>query len=265
VARTARLADLRRRGVRGGIIAPHRAMAGLRVPRARVLASALLGVGGTVAVFLALNPLAEWWARLYEALAGPLGLDGGVGIRTTSVLGLQTLQTPFFLAEAAQPGPAEWLRVAIITGVVLLATFLLPQRWTPLRYFLRFAGLLQVITLAWFALAPAGSFPHTVSSYTGGLLGAGQVVLVLLPLVLTFTWYLFDIAWARKLLLAGMLLGHLAVFIPLQVMVHAWLLVRGSLLLLPPLFLLFGILAQVLVFVAFYGWGMSWPAARRQE
>lgn len=263
--RSARLADLRQRGARGGIIAPHRAMAGLQVPPARIWTAAVIGVGGALGMFAALNPLAEWWARLFEALTVPLGLAGAVGTNGTSVLGLHTLQTPFFLVEAPLPDPGALLRVAIITAVVLAVTFLLPQRWTPLRYFLRFAAFLQVIALAWFWLAPPGSFPHTLPSYTTGLLAAGQVVLVLVPLVLTFTWYLFDIAWGRKLLLTVLLLGHLAVFIPLQVAIHAWLLVHGSLLLMLPLFLLFGILAQVLVFVAFYGWGMSWPAVGRAQ
>lgn len=262
--RAARLADLKARGVRGGIIPAHRAMAGLAITRRTILMAALLGLGSAAAVFASLNPLAELWARGFEALVGPLGLPGGVGTRIASVLGLATIQTPYLLAEAGPPSQATWRLVALVAGAVLLLSVVLPQRFTPLRYFLRFAVALQGISLGYFALAPAGSFPYTLESYTGGLLAAGQVVLLLLPVILGFTFYLFDISWTRKLLLTILLIGHLAVLIPLQVAAHAWLISRGSLLLLPVLFLLFGILVQVMVFVAFYGWGMSWPPPARR-
>lgn len=249
--------------MRGGIIPRHRAMAGLAIPRSTIAAAAALGLGGAALMLAALNPLAELWARFAEAVLGPLGLAGGVGTLQTRLLGGWVLDTPYYLVEAPEPGPAAWRLAAAITATAVLATFLLPARFTPLRYFVRFLALVQGTSLAFFALAPAGSFPYTLSSYTGGLLGAGQVVLVLLPVVLAFTFYLFDIRWSQKVGLTLMLLAHLAVLIPLQVTVHAWLVARASLVVLPPLFLFFGLLVQVMVFVAFYGWGMSWRPAGR--
>lgn len=261
--REARLADLRRRGVRGGIIPRHRAMAGLRIPRRRLATAALLALAAAAGVFAALGPLAELWARTFEALLGPLGIPGGVGARFTTFPGGFTLPTPYLTAEAGDPSPLTWRIVAVVTAGLVLASLALPERFTPLRYFLRFLALLQAVSLAYFGLAPAGGFPYTLPAYTGGLLAAAQVVLVLLPVVLGGTFYVFDMGWGRKVLLTLLLLGHLAVFIPLQVLVHGWLILHGSLLLLPPLFLVFGLLLHVMVFVAFYGWGMSWPAARR--
>ena len=46
---------------------------------------------------------------------------------------------------------------------------------------------------------------------------------------------------------------------------HVWLIHQGSLLLQPVLFLVFGLLVEILVLVAFYGWGMSWPAQGTPE
>ena len=54
------------------------------------------------------------------------------------------------------------------------------------------------------------------------------------------------------------ILVHLAVFVPLQVLVHIWLVLHGTALLMPVLFLVFGLLLDVLVFVSFYGWALSW-------
>jgi hypothetical protein len=48
------------------------------------------------------------------------------------------------------------------------------------------------------------------------------------------------------------------VLLPLQAAVHAWIIHRGSFLTLPVLFFLFGPLLDVFVYVALYGWGMSW-------
>ncbi|MFN2324289.1 MAG: hypothetical protein ABR551_00225 [Gemmatimonadales bacterium] len=261
--RETRLADLRRRGVRGGIIPRHRAMVGVAIPRRRMLTATTVALAIATAMFFALSPLAELWARLFEALVGPVGIAGGIGERHTTFFGVHSLPTPHFGAVAGDPSVTTWRVVAVITAVLVLLSLVLPQRFTPLRYFLRFLALLQTVSLAYFALAPAGSFPYTLASYTGGLLAAAQVVLVLLPLLLGFTYYVFDISWGRKLLLTALLLGHLALFIPLQVTIHAWLIVQGSLLVLPPLFLVFGLLLHVMIFVSFYGWGMSWPAARR--
>lgn len=235
-------------------------MRGMAIPRPRILLAILVGIGGAVAVVAGLNPLAEWWARSFEALAGPLGMSGGVGMQGTTILGLHTLHTPYYLLEAGPPDPAMLQLVAVVAGALLLVSLVLPHRFIPLRYFLRFLVLLQGISIGYFALAPAGSFPYTLPSYLAGLVSMGQVVLVLLPLILAVTYFLFDISWARKLLLMVLLLGHVAVMIPLQATVHAWLIARGSFLLLPPLFLAFGILVHVLIFVAFYGWGMSWPS-----
>lgn len=237
-------------------------MLGMAIPRSTIGLAAILGVGGAAAMVAALNPLAELWARIFEALASPLGMPGGVAMQGTSILGLHTLQTPFYLLQASPPSELMLRNVAIVAAILLLVTLVIPQRFVPLRYFVRFLILLQGISLGYFALAPAGAFPYALPSYVAGLVGMGQVVLVLVPPILAVTYYLFDISWARKLLLSVLLLGHLAVMIPLQATVHGWLIARGSLLFLPPLFLVFGILVHVLVFVAFYGWGMSWPSTR---
>jgi len=99
--------------------------------------------------------------------------------------------------------------------------------------------------------------------YTLGFLQAGCAVLVLVPLVLGLTFYPFDIAVWRKVLLTAMVVGHMAVLLPLQVALHSYVVYHLSLLALPTMFFLWGLLIEVFVFVAFYGWGMSWPDAAR--
>lgn len=262
--RETRLADLRRRGVRGGVIAPHRAMVGLSIPRRRVAAAAITALAGSLAVGLLLQPWAEIWARLFEMLQPRLGLSGEVALRYQELWGWRVLVTPYYTTPAHWPDWLDWRITAGVAGAVAIISFLLPRRLLPLRYFLRFLVLLQAISLGYFALAPEGSFPYSLPDYSSGLLAAGQSMLVLLPLILGFTFYLFDISWPKKIALTILLVGHLGVLLPLQLTIHTWIIARGSLLLMPPLFLVFGLLVQVLVFVAFYGWGMSWQPSKRE-
>ncbi|HET9274661.1 MAG TPA: hypothetical protein VFN96_01185, partial [Gemmatimonadales bacterium] len=87
---------------------------------------------------------------------------------------------------------------------------------------------------------------------------AGLVVMALVPVLLGFTLHVFDLPLWKKAFLTLALLVHLAVFLPLQGLVHAWLVLHGTALVMPVLFLAFGLLMDVLIFVAFYGWALSW-------
>jgi hypothetical protein len=118
-------------------------------------------------------------------------------------------------------------------------------------------ALVQLVSLGWFAFNDP-PFLYPLPGYTGGLLSVGMAVLVLVPIVLGFTFYIFDHSLGQQLLLSLLVLVHLAVFIPLQVLVHATAVHYFSALVQPTLFFIFGMLAQVLVFVGFYGWAMSW-------
>jgi hypothetical protein len=135
---------------------------------------------------------------------------------------------------------------------------LLSERWIPLRYFLRLLAFLQGTAIAFFAIAP-GAFPYRLQDHVFLLLAAGLVVMGLVPLVLSLTLHVFDLALWRKVLVTLALLVHLSVFLPLQVLVHVGLVLEGSALVMPVLFLVFGLLLDVLILVAFYGWALSWP------
>jgi hypothetical protein len=92
------------------------------------------------------------------------------------------------------------------------------------------------------------------------LLGATLIGVV--PLVFGLTFYVIDVSWSRKVGLTVLVMAHLAVLVPLQYALQAALIVHGSLIVLPLLFILFGLLPEIMVLIAWYGWGMSWPSAR---
>ena len=255
--RARRLEALRVRGVRGGVIAPHRSMVGLPWTVWRLATTLGLALGGFALVLAALPRLGAFWQLLFERVRDVTGLDAPLGDQQFSLPGNIHFTLPFIAAITPQPDlRALWIAGGV-SAVAVLASFLLPERFTPLRYFLRLLALLQGSAILFFAVSPE-PFPYRLVDHVFVLESAGLVVMGLVPLVLGFTLHVFDLALWKKLLLTVAILAHLAVFVPLQVLVHIWLVVHGTAVVMPVLFLVFGLLLDIVVFVSFYGWALSW-------
>lgn len=251
-----RIDALSDRGFRGGRIAPHRAMIGLEVSRWLVIDLLVLPLIFAVTVFVLLEPLMQFWRLMLDTLRGPLGLPGVVATQVVDV-GPFAVAVPFFTAESVWPTALDLQSGWITTALLAVFGVLLRGRALPLGYLLRAIAVVQLTAQVWFTFA-APPFSYTMSQYISGLLVCGVVILLLAPFLVGFTFFIFDFSLWQKLLLATMLLVHLAVLLPLQAAVHGFLIYRGSLLAMPILFLVFGVLLDVFVYVALYGWGMSW-------
>ena len=259
-----RITALRVRGHQGGVIAPHRAMVGLRWTSWRFLTTLLLTAGGFAGFLLSLPWLGLAWQRVFFWVRDYLALSAPIGSQTLTLPGNLSFTLP--LVASASPLPDE--RVLWIAGIAcaaaLLLSFLLPRRFTPLRYFLRLLVVVQLTAIAFFVFSP-DPFPYRLEDHVFILLIAGLVVMGLVPLLLGLTLHVFDLPFWKKLLLTGLILAHLAVFVPLNVLVHAWLVLHGTAVVMPVLFLVFGLLLDVFVFVAFYGWALSWRGSERRD
>lgn len=254
-----RIDVLRDRGFRGGRIAPHRSMIGLEISRWLTIDLVVLPLMFALAVFVALDPLMDAWRWAFEALRVPLGLPGVVATRVVEV-GPVAVAIPFYTAESFWPAAVDLRSGWILVAALAIPGALLRGRYTPLAYFLRALAVIQLTAQVWFSFAEP-PFSYALSQYVAGLLVCGVVILLLSPILVAFTYFIFDFPLWQKLALATMLLLHLAVFLPLQAAVHAYVVYRGSLLAMPMLFLVFGVLLDVFVYVALYGWGMSWRSA----
>ena len=255
--RARRLEAMRVRGVRGGVITPHRSMVGLPWTAVRLLTTLLLSLGGLLLLYVSLPGLGRFWQEIFERTRDFLGLRVPLGDQLWTMPGGLEFTLPVLAVMTPLPGTREIWIAALVALLVFAVSFLLPARFTPLRYFLRLLALVEGSAIAFFAFS-SESFPYRLQDHVFILLSAGLVVMALVPLVLGLTLHVFDLAFWKKLLLTLAILAHLAVFIPLQVLVHIWLVLHGSAVLMPVLFLVFGLLLDVLVFVAFYGWALSW-------
>ena len=252
-----RLDALRFRGVRGGVIPPHRAMAGLPWTLRQFLSTLSL-TAGVFALFLGALPwIGDLWRFIFARSRDFLGgLDLPLGEQALSLPAGLEIVLPLLAVTTPQPGAAELWTAGIAAAVVFLLSFALADRFMPARYFLRLLAILQASAVIFFAFS-GEPFPYQLQDHVYLLLTAGLVVMGLAPLVLGLTLHLFDIALWKKLLLTLAVLAHLAVFLPLKAMVHVWLVLHGTAVVMPVLFLVFGLLMDVMILVAFYGWILS--------
>ncbi len=255
--RARRIEALRVRGVGGGVIAPHRAMVGLPWTMWRFVVNLLLSLGGFALVVGSLPRLARFWEIVFERARAFTGINAALDFQQVSLPGKLGFGLPFLAAVTPQPGPAALWIGGVGAGLVVVLSFLLPQCLLPWRYFLRLIAALQVSSLAFFAVS-ADPFPYRLVDHVVALETGGLVVMGLVPLVLGLTLHVFDLALWKKILLTLAILTHLAIFIPLQAMVHIWLVLHATALVMPVLFFGFGLVLDVLIFVAFYGWALSW-------
>jgi len=262
--RARRIESVRIRGVKGGVIAPHRSMVGLPWTIWRLVTTLILSLGGLAALLAALPYVGGFWGAVFERARDFLGIHAPLGDQLFSLPGGITFALPVLAVPTPLPDSLVLSIAGIVCAVVLVGSFALPERFTPLRYLLRFLVVLQGSAILFFAVS-RDPFPYRLQDHVFILLTAGLVVMGLVPLVLGFTLHLFDLAFWKKLLLTLAILIHLAVWIPLQAVAHLWLILHGTALLMPVLFLTGGLLLDVLIFVAFYGWALSWRGEQERR
>jgi len=236
----------------------------LPAPARRLGWSLTFGLAGS-AGFLALLPaMGDFWTVLFEQGHRLLGLPGAVERRGFAVLDGIEFAIPTLALEGTVPTDSTLGITAAITALLIAISLLFRDRWIPLAYFLRAVAIVQLTSVAYFAWFGA-AFPYRLPEYVVGLLTAGLFLMGLVPLLLGLTFYFLDVSPIRKVGLTVAVLGHLALLLPLQAMLHASLITVLTIVVMPLLFLLFGFLLDVMVLVAFYGWAMSWPSSLFRE
>jgi hypothetical protein len=253
--------DLRHRGWRGGLITPHRAFANLHFG-ARDLAVSVISVATiTAGWLLALRFVGEFWFVIFRFWHHALGLEGSVA-RAPQHWGPIHFNIPtVVLLSAGPPDVYSWWITAAITFLVLWISFGIPEEHLPWVYLPRFLVIVHGTAVLYFAYE-AAKFPHDLPSDTVGMLYFGTIFVSLLPLILGFSYFLFDFKLTQKVGLTLGIMAYLVIFLPFQYMLHAWI-IHKSVLFMPVLYFVFGPFLDVLIFVSLYSWGMSWRS--RQE
>ncbi|PYY09606.1 MAG: hypothetical protein DMG61_22775 [Acidobacteria bacterium] len=253
----AQIYDIRRRGWRGGIITPHRAFARLLFTAREfwITLGSVLSI--SAAWLLSLRYVGELWFHVFRFWHRMLGLEGSVA-RAPQHWGPIQFSVPTVLISAGPPDAVTWWTTAAVTLLILWTTFGIPEEQLPFVYLLRFLVIIQGTALAYFAVA-AAKFPHDLPSYIVGMLHFGTIFITLLPLILGFSYFLFDFRLPQKIGLTVGIMAYLVIFLPFQYMLHVWI-IHNSILFMPMLYFVFGPFLDVLIFVSLYSWGMSWQS-----
>src|SRR5205807_5281285 len=255
------LQTLRHQGWRGGTISPHRAFARLQIGLKEISICACLVYGLSFGWIKALPLVGNFWGRIFAYWAKALNLEGSLAMAPQHWGSHIHFSLPFLNMSAGAADPQTWWISAVATLGVFAATYLIPDEHTPWMYLLRFLVLIQGTALVYFVFA-AARFPHDLPSYTISMLFFGSILTGLIPLILGFTYFLFDFSLFKKLMLSLACMGYLTLFIPFQYMLQVYIL-HKSILYMPLLYFAFGPFLDVLIFVSLYSWGMSWKSKNK--
>jgi len=249
---------LRDRGWRGGLITPHRAFVRLRLGPLRVVESVGLALAGS-AVWLTLLPrVGRFWGRIFAFWGARLGLGSDVLLIPQGWGRHIHFVLPCFAMAAGPASGTAWWTTTGFTVLAFVATFFLSEEALPWAYLIRGFCFLQATALVYFAVASA-RFPHDLPGYTVSMLVFSSILIGLVPILYSFTYYLLNFSVWQKILLTAITMLHLVLFVPQQYMLQVYLL-RGSILFMPLLYFVFGPFLDILAFIGFYSWGMSWKS-----
>ncbi len=249
---------LRYRNQSGLLIRRHRALRRLDFRSASVFHPLLLLLLGYLLLIAGAAAISEFWAVTLRFWMPRLGLAGTVELQPTSLLGAIPFALPTPLIEARAPDDATLQSIAWTAGGAMVASFFgLRRDRLPLAYFVWAVAIIQLIACLFFVASPS-PFPHALAKHVADGFGAVAALLLLAPLLLSFSYYAFDHGLLKKASGTAVILLGLILVVPYQYLAHVVLIQHFTLALMPPLYTVFGLLFDIAVFVSLYAWVVSW-------
>jgi len=235
----------------------HRAMSRLVLAPLDLITSALLVLLFLFVWLTSLPKLCRYWQYVLAEGLTILRLRAELGLTEHHLTPYVRFVIPYPRMEGIFPDARTWWLSSAIVLVLLVVSFLLPVKLIPLSYLLRAVLFIQATAQLVFLWEPA-RFPHTPDSYMEGLAGYGIALISFVPILFGFTYYILNFGLSRKVILTAATMIHLSLFFPVHILLQAVIL-QKSILFMPLLYIVFGLPVEVLMIIAFYSWGMSWP------
>jgi hypothetical protein len=116
--------------------------------------------------------------------------------------------------------------------------------------------VVQATAVLVFALAPS-LFTYTIPGHMQAMLKAGYDLMLAEPALLALGYGILRIPALHRMFHPALVLGYFALLVPHQAVLHALVLQHLSVLFMPLLYLCFGVVFDVMVFVALYSWLVS--------
>lgn len=205
----------------------------------------------TLALWLAKPALMAAWEGLILGWAQRLDLP--LAFAQTALGHEWVLQAP---AVSLVPGPFTGLFTAALVIGAFAATFWMPDRMVPLKYLVRTLCVVQASALLYFMFVPS-QFPYSVGGHLSAMLASGYYLMLAMPLLLALGYAVLRLPRHQKLLHPLAVLAWFALMLPHKALLHVWILSEFSVLFMPMLYLCFGLVFDLMVFVALYSWLVS--------
>ena len=228
---------------------PHRSL--LRTEwSAGILMGVVLMSTLPVAVLLMLHrPLIEMWHELLMWWAERLALP----LTHSVVNGESTLLWLAGSTHAQLPSPMIGAATAFLIVGAYVGTNALSDRQLPIKYIVRVLCFVQASALIFFLLVPS-SFAHTLSGYLSATLDASFTLMLFMPVLLAFGWGVLRVPFYQKLLFPVLLVTYYVLMVPHKALLHLLVMQQFSVLFMPMLYIFFGAMLDLMIFVALYSW-----------
>jgi hypothetical protein len=149
------------------------------------------------------------------------------------------------------------LSLTLFTTVAIYAiSYFFSDDYFPLKIIARALCLIQVTSVLYFFAFPA-SFPYTVTSHITSLLKVGFYYMMAIAPMLAVGLGILKIPATLRMAAIVAILGYFAVMLPHKALLHALILESTSVLFMPILFLCFGSLIDLMIFISLYAWLVS--------
>lgn len=191
-----------------------------------------------------------WWS---QRLGLPLEL-----VRTGDSASLDWLVS---YTGALVPTPLTGVLTAAAVIGAFASTWWMSDRQVPLKYLVRTLCVVQASALLFFMFTP-DRFPYTMTGHLSAMLNAGFYLMLAMPLLLALGWGVLRVPLHQKLLYPVLMLAYFSVMLPHKALLHAVVVQHFSALFMPMLYLCFGAVLDLMVFVALYAWLASTAPAR---
>ncbi len=250
----AKIQQSRKTSAQGTLIRMHRSMRSIDFTPSIILSIMLLPLLFDFILYANLSSITLFWANIMNFWISRINPHGHLSYMDISLLG-QTLFIPVPEVPLAAPShSAVWINL-IACILIMVITDFLPKKYLPAIYLLRAALVIQFSASIYFFIHP-DKVPYDMSNYLYGVMALGFYLLFLISPLLALIYYIFDFAFFNKLVTTLMIIMYFIIALPFQFLLHS-LIIGISPLFMPVMYLLFGLLLDVLMFVALYSWAMT--------
>jgi hypothetical protein len=229
----------------------HRATRSDRLPPAALVQLLAAGVAVAALLVWAQAPLLQIWTEWILEWSKVLHIPLRASPESGGVF-------DWSAADDDSPLPNRATFVGTGIGVVLAyaSTHLMGDPLTPVKYLVRILCAVQVSALLFFYFVPS-MFPYSIGGHLTSMLNSGYAIMVAVTVLMVLAYGALRVPPAWQFAHISFVAGYFALMVPHHVLVHALLLQHFSVLVMPLLYLCFGTVFHVLVFVALFSWLLS--------